>query len=457
MNKQELSAVRKVTPFILDNLDVKDIVPYLWQHDLVSQSVTDELLELNETRRSKCQRFLNYILSVDSKCTFEGLLSALRFKSVHNFIADQLQNECVTTVDSTDDIQEQNVDVHSTKQIDEQPRKEMLCQNVRKIEIVTRKNISAVSVKLKRLSHNAQFDTLKNVASKIKRAYYKTRMKQNGKITSKMFLADMHFVSLETLFGMRREQYKNFEDAHDYLQEMNNLIPFTKDPTICSMVYLSRLGSAVAMETQNAQAVDDGLSYLQFAKEHAEHISPGKDTGMVYYIETNLLFEKYETNPSSEMKTKILNTIEIGMSHFAEESEDVKRDLKRQLMIKMAYCYLGLGIFGNRIENVAIENSDVVHAKNVIDCIETSEMWDGMEKRRKMLFYHVKAEYYRQIGNMDLSRMYARQANRLAEKYHWTKELQNTSSLLNGLGSQAKPTEATEEDIYHLLDEVVSD
>ncbi|KAH3833742.1 hypothetical protein DPMN_107058 [Dreissena polymorpha] len=153
-----------------------------------------------------------------------------------------------------------------------------------------------------------------------------------------MCLADMHFVSLKTFFGMRRGQYNNLEEANDFLKEMNELIPFTKDPAISSMIYLARLGSAVAMETQNAHAVDDGLSYLQFAKEHAEHISPGKDTGMVYSIETNLLFEKYEKDPSNEMKTKLLNTIDIALSHFSQESEDVKRELKRQLMSKMAYC-----------------------------------------------------------------------------------------------------------------------
>ncbi|KAH3833743.1 hypothetical protein DPMN_107059 [Dreissena polymorpha] len=45
----------------------------------------------------------------------------------------------------------------------------------------------------------------------------------------------------------------------------------------------------------------------------------------------------------------------------------------------------------------------------------------------------------------------------MAEKYHWTKELPNTVSLLNGLGSQAKPIETKEKDIYQLLDIVISD
>ncbi|KAH3838031.1 hypothetical protein DPMN_111436 [Dreissena polymorpha] len=175
---------------------------------------------------------------------------------------------------------------------------------------------------------------------------------------------------------------------------------------------------------------------------------------MVYYIETNLLFQKFETSPSDEMKNKLLNTIDIAMSQFAEEPEDVKRDFKRQLMIKMAYCYLGLGVFGNKIDKAAISTSDRTEAKQVIDFIETSEMWVGMEKRRKMLFYHVKAEYYRQIGNIDISRLYARQANHLAAKYNWTKELTNISSFLNGLGSQANQIQTTVEDIYQLLEEV---
>ncbi|KAH3841449.1 hypothetical protein DPMN_114912 [Dreissena polymorpha] len=455
MNKKELSAVRNVTPVILDNLDVKHIIPYLIQNGLVSQSTTEELLELNETRRSKCKRFLNYILSVDSKCTFEDLLSALRFKNVHSFIADQLQHAFETTVDIITDKPEQNEGVHSTTLIDEKRCNEMLTKNVPRIPISSRKSLCAVSVMLKRLSHNAEFDKLHEIANTIKRAYYTNRMKNNVQVTGKMCLADMHFVSLEALLSLRREKYIDSEDPSDFFKEMIELIPFTKDPKISSMVYLARRGSALAMDTQNAHALDDGLSYLQFAKEHAEDILPGKDTGMVYYIETNLLFEKYETNPSNEMKSKLLNTIQIAISQFAEESEDVQRDFKRQLMIKMAYCYLGLGLFGKRIDNVAVEGCDITKAKNVIDFIET-EIWHGIEKRRQMLFFHVKAEYYRQIDNVAQSRMYARKANRLAEKYNWTKELPNISSLLNRLGSHAKQTEATEGDIYKMLEDVIS-
>lgn len=65
-------------------------------------------------------------------------------------------------------------------------------------------------------------------------------MKSNVQITGKMCLADMHFVSLKTFFGMRRGQYNNLEEANDFLKEMNELIPFTKDPAISSMIYLAR-------------------------------------------------------------------------------------------------------------------------------------------------------------------------------------------------------------------------
>lgn len=87
-----------------------------------------------------------------NKCTFEDLLNALRFEIVYDLIADPLQKALVSMMDSSDDKHEQNVDVNSITQINEQPRHEMLCQNVRKIEIVTRKRLSVVSEQLKRLS-----------------------------------------------------------------------------------------------------------------------------------------------------------------------------------------------------------------------------------------------------------------------------------------------------------------
>ncbi|KAH3838030.1 hypothetical protein DPMN_111435 [Dreissena polymorpha] len=248
MNQQEKRVIRDFAPIILNSLEVKDIIPYLWQHGLISQSVTEELLELNETRRTKCKKFLDYVLTVDSKCTFEGLLSALRFNNVYDFIADKLRKELVSNelfYDYSDALKQ-------TTTVDENAQGDMLFQSVRKIPILTseRKRLTEFSIKLKHLSHNAEFDSLEKVTCSIKQTFYKDKLNNNKQVRGKMSLADMYFLSMEALVSLRRQKYDAAEDATNYFEEMTALIPFTTDPRISSMVYLARCGSSVAMDTK---------------------------------------------------------------------------------------------------------------------------------------------------------------------------------------------------------------
>jgi len=128
-------------------------------------------------------------------------------------------------------------------------------------------------------------------------------------------------------------------------------------------------------------------------------------------------------------------------------------------MLKMAYCYLGMGLFGNRVVESNVGVGDMDAAKKVLDYIETGAVWEGMEKRRKMLFYHAKAEYYRQMNNVDIARVHAREAEKLARKNKWTKELPNISSLLDKLGSSSKRTarESDMETVEKLLKDCLTD
>ena len=178
------------------------------------------------------------------------------------------------------------------------------------------------------------------------------------------------------------------------------------------------------------ESLDTGIAHLMYAKHHAQHIEPGKPTGMVYYIEVNLLFQKYEQNPDPRLKERILRTAEEAISHFTHEVDDIRRDYQRMLMLKMAFCYLGIGLFCRSIENVSNSQDDRMAAKSCLDFIERPENWTGMEKRRKMLFMVAKAEIYRQEKQNDLARCHAVEARKLALEGDWKTELSNIEKLL---------------------------
>jgi hypothetical protein len=191
--------------------------------------------------------------------------------------------------------------------------------------------------------------------------------------------------------------------------------------------------------------LDNGLAYLQFAKQHSIQISPCKDTGMVFYINANLLSQKFELNPSAEMKKELLETIEHAMAHFEKEIDDVRSDYSRMLMLKKAYCYLGLNLFGKKIQEISVSEDDRKSAKNCLDFIEKPDIWKRMESRRKMLYHIAKAEYYRQGQLFESSLMHGKIAFMFAQENSWTAELPNIIDLINDVES-ASPKAAGDED-----------
>lgn len=177
--------------------------------------------------------------------------------------------------------------------------------------------------------------------------------------------------------------------------------------------------------------VEAGLAYLAYAKQHSEMVQPCKETGMVYYIETNLLCQLYERTPTEDLKEKVLSTTKTSIAQFQNEPDDIRKDYERMLLLKMAFCHLGLNLFGKRIENAILVSGDKKLAKGCLDFIERPDIWERMESRRKMLYYIANAEFYRQEKNMDLCLLNAREAERYARKNDWTAELPNINHMLN--------------------------
>ena len=196
------------------------------------------------------------------------------------------------------------------------------------------------------------------------------------------------------------------------------------------LIYINyRYGSSIATN----DSVDDGLVYVQYAKEHAEHVSPCSETGIVYCLEVDLLSQKYEKNPSEQLKANILQISEQGIDQFCNETEEVKKEYQRTFLLKRIFCYLGVGQFCKKIESAETTEKDIEEAKNVIDFIETSAIWKGMEKKRKMLFYVAKSEFYKQLGNQDLAIVHAKEAHKLGRENNWLVEIENVSEMIEEL------------------------
>ncbi|XP_060596436.1 uncharacterized protein LOC132750459 [Ruditapes philippinarum] len=417
MNAEEKEVLQRLHLTVVEDLDVKEILPHLFQNKMITFEEYEEFEQLNEARATKCRKLLRTIMRPGSNCTFDGFLQALRYNDVYSFLADQLEQTFAET---------RNKSVYR-----QESKNEVIYEPVRKINVFTkrRRAISALSHKLKRLSHDGDIGKFQKLVTAIDTKFKENKLNMFKNVTDRMQLADMRFASLEAGISAKRVQYDKTVSGGDMFRHMESVIPFTSNPRVSSMSYLARYGSAIAMK----DSVDDGLAYVQFAKEHAEHVSPCKESGMVYYIEVNLLSQKYEADPSDHLKTNILKTSEQGIAQFIDENEEVKNDYQRMLLIKMIFCYLGVGLFCKKIEKSKTSKADIEEAKKIIDFVETSNIWRGMEKRRKMLFYVAKSEFYKQQGNLDLAMVHAKEARKLGHENHWSAEVVNITQMVDEL------------------------
>lgn len=462
MNEKEKTVLQKVHLSLLSDLSAKDISPYLFQYGMITEEEYEDIEELNETRKKKCQKLLRFITRQNSKCTFEGFVQALRYNDAYSFLAERLEQTLEkvlqTETDPSGDRTEENVAEFPSQEKHE--NSDILYEPMRKINVFTkgRKTMSVLAHKLKRLSHDGDMDGFQRVVKAIDTKFRKNKLNGKKNIRDRMELADMRFTSLEAEISAKRVRYDKSVGEGDAFRYMESVIPFTSNPRVSSMTYLARYGSAVAMKN----SIDDGLTYVQFAKEHAEYVTPCKDTGMVYYIEVNLLSQKYEKDPTQCLKTTILRTSEQGIAQFNSENDEIRKDYQRMLLLKMVFCYLGVGLFCKKIEKAQTTSSERDEAKKVIDFIETPDVWQGMEKRRKMLFYVAKSEYYKQQGNMDLAKVHAKEAEKLGKENSWMAELPNICDMLMELEKSSSSNSEnadskTADDILSELFEELSD
>ena len=120
---------------------------------------------------------------------------------------------------------------------------ENLQQPVQKISYRSskhRKQMVALSQKLKVLSHNGQMDKFRELSKAIAMKFNQRKLKVNGNAKENMRVADMRFVTLDEEAGAKRVRSDAGSLGSDVFTNMKDLIPFTSDPTVSSMTYLAR-------------------------------------------------------------------------------------------------------------------------------------------------------------------------------------------------------------------------
>lgn len=164
MNVYEKTALKKAHLDLEKDLDATEIVSYLFQENLIVDEVYEEINELNETRRQKCRRLLDSVTSSDSKCTFAGFISALRYRNSYGFLADKLQ-QILLDLQTAGAVDDENTNHTIAASTSGDIASTIMYEPVRKINVFTkrRKTMATLAHKLKRLSHDGDYANFRKV------------------------------------------------------------------------------------------------------------------------------------------------------------------------------------------------------------------------------------------------------------------------------------------------------
>ncbi|OWF52439.1 uncharacterized protein LOC110447757 isoform X2 [Mizuhopecten yessoensis] len=362
MNDDERHVLRIHHTTLLETLDTKFMIPFLYEKGIDFEE------NCFDNKLARPERVNNMLLSLKDKCHFDLFIECLRHDDSYPYIADDLEKE-LESVDSC------NGTVH----------------NQRKVHLFTdrRQNVSDFRHKMKRCSHEKDFDTFRECYDKAIGDWEYVnnhRIKFNQQQRQKA--ADFCHAAYDAEIERRRVFYEKTPLKGDVLDELLRMCAHTSLPIASDTLFLARYSSALVMA---GGSLEEGLTYIEDAEHKMALLPACRETGLVLYIKFNFLLLKHErdrTRIDKEELSKLGNSV---ISHFSTESDTISNDFKRIFLLKKAHTCLDMGVFLNVIGEFEVRDVHIEEAERLLNELHRPELWERMELRAKMVYTAIRS------------------------------------------------------------------
>lgn len=413
MNESERKILRKCHCELVENIDPRELRSFLYSKGVLPNPT---FLDDVEGRTRRTEQFLQYIVD---KCTFSLFLESLSAGGF-DYLADKLLDEWENT----------NED-NSTAEHVYRERKEPLFTSKRAKTVLFRHKLKRYSMSGKTKEFLAECD---KVSSKWNAIPREEKFSSNN-----TELADMYYMVLDAKAERRRILFdKTLYKDEELFDNMLGITPYTSSANLPVVMYLVRYGSALLMA---GKPLNDALSHLEQAKQRLQTVPACLESGIVLYIEFNMLLsDKYEKAPSAEMKNQLLKIGKASIDHCCREQDEVGKDIHRMMLIKQALLLLGIGLFLNNADNVIITKEDREQAEKMLKEIENPEHWERMEARWKVRYHVAQSKLFALKGRMPESLAEAQLAAEFANVGNSKDEIANVEERVSSLSERKTPS-----------------
>lgn len=187
------------------------------------------------------------------------------------------------------------------------------------------------------------------------------------------------------------------EDKKELFDELELMIKRTSNSTVTELSFHSRLAIACAV----AGKFEKGDLHINKAMTLSMLIGRCVEIPNFLYIYVFYLLGVYEHFPSKKNRDLIIHISEMGLQSVEYEEDPICRFWMRLFMLRMIYALLGLNFRGEPIPGIAVEESSIYRAKNLLS--EVDRFWSDIETRRKIMYFVAKAR----ISQLEQKKDYA--------------------------------------------------
>ncbi|KAK6168358.1 hypothetical protein SNE40_020909 [Patella caerulea] len=388
--------IRKNFGYYSTNISYVDMVIPMVELNVLSNEEYFSILNENSSWDKKAQKMLYYIMERSDVNGFEQML---RYNNAHTFVIDKFIEQ-----------KHEAMMNHTTRE-----------KGICRISTVTTryKKIKQFGLGLKQLIHSGHQDDFNKAAQAVHEKWKMVETlhsRDEQGVVSQKEVADLLFYTLDAQIENLRVHFDPNIYNHKYFKQMEQMIKYTSEPHVSSMMYLARYGSALT----HKESLEKGMWELACALDHSRRVEPCKETGMVYYIEINMLFKKYEAEGQLSIKEELLNKTSVAISQFENEQWEMKEDYKRMLLLKRVYVYLALGVHGEEMKNICWKSEDLHQAEYCLNEIKESE--SKLDDRRRMFYNIAEAVSNERTGHIERALGTIKEALSLAKRGQFKKE-----------------------------------
>ncbi|XP_060064395.1 uncharacterized protein LOC132544763 [Ylistrum balloti] len=410
MNESERKALQTCHCDLVEIIEPLELRSFLYSKGVLP---CPTFLGRDPVRTRRTEKFLEYIVD---HCSFSLFLEALLIDNAYDFLVEKLQREL------------ENISKDKLKSVQFEI-KEALFTPERAKAILFRHELKRYS-----LTGNSEAFLQRSKAITDRwNAVPKTEIF----LDNHQELADMYFMVLDATMERRRILYDKTLYKDDKLFDtMQKMSLYTSSATLPVAMYLARYGSALLMA---GRPVEEALSYVEQAKQRLQTLPACRESGVVLYIEYNMLIsQKYEKDPTLKMKKRLLEIGKESIDHFCREQEMVGKDFRRMVLIKQAHLHLGIGLFYNNLDSVDITAEDKNQAETILKEIRKEENMQRMENRWHVAFHVANSKLLHLEGKPNEALTEMQNAEKHAREGKFNKELSNIEDCVTFLSGKRK-------------------